>query len=85
MDDLHIGGVLLVVYLRGHPITWSASIYSVRQRPEIYDTLLEELSKGYGDAANDEYRFPPSDRWSVEEDHTDFRGHAASMRPRSYG
>ena len=79
MDDLHIGGVLLVVYPRGNPITWSASIYSVRQRPEIYDTLLEELPKGYGDAANDEYCFAPL----VEEDHIDFRGHAASMRPRS--
>ena len=29
----------------------------------------------------DEHRLPPIDRWSVEDDHTDFRGHVASMRP----
>ena len=83
VDDIHIGGVLAVVYPRGHPITWSTSIYNVEQRPEIYDTLLEEFPKDYGDVADDEYHFPPSDRWSVGEDHTDFRGHVASIRPRS--
>ena len=28
-DDIHIGGILPVVYLRDRPTTWSASIYSV--------------------------------------------------------
>ena len=57
--------------------------HSVGQRPEIYSALLEELPKGYRDAVDDEYRLPPIDRWSVGEDHTDVRGHAASMRPGS--
>ena len=30
-----------------------------------------------------EYNFPPTDRWSVREDHTGVRGHAVSMRPGS--
>ena len=29
------------------------------------------------------YSFPPIDRWSVREDQTSVRGHAASMRPGS--
>ena len=49
----------------------------------VSNTLLEELPKGYGDAVDDEHRLSPIDRWSVGEDHTDFRGHAASMRPES--
>ena len=62
------------------PTTWSAGIRSVGQIRKIYDALLEEFPKGYGDAADDEHHFPPIDRWSVGEDHTDIRGHAASMR-----
>ena len=49
----------------------------------MYSTLLEELSKGYGDAIDDEHCLSPIDRWSVKGDHTSFRGHAASMCPRS--
>ena len=80
VDDLHIGGILPVVYMSDCPITWSASIHSVRYRPEIYGTFLEELPKGHGNTVDDEHRLPPIDRWSVGEDHTDFRGHAASRR-----
>ena len=82
-DDLHIGGVLSVVYLRDCPVAWSASIHSVGQRPEVYNALLEEFPKGYGDTADHEYSLPPTNRWSVREDHTGVRGHAASMRPGS--
>ena len=28
-DDLHIGGILQVVYSRDHPTTWSTNIHSV--------------------------------------------------------
>ena len=31
--------------------------------------------------ADDEYKVPPSNRWSVWEDYTSIRGHATSMRP----
>ena len=49
-----------------------------------YNTLFEEFPEGYGDIVDDEHHFFLStDRWSVGEIHTCFRGHAASMRPRS--
>ena len=79
-DDLHIGGVLPVLYPRDRLATLSASIHSVGQRPKIYDALLEEFPKGHGDTVDHEYNLPPTDRWSVGEDHVDFRGHATSMR-----
>ena len=72
-----------VVYPRDRPTTWSASVQSVGKRPEVYSALLEEFPKGYGDTTNHEYNLPPTDRWSVREDHTGVRGHATSMRPGS--
>ena len=82
-NDLHTGGILPIVHPRDHSATQSASIHSVGQRPEIYRALLEEFPKGYRDTVYHECSLPPIDRWSVREDHTDFRGHAASMRPGS--
>ena len=82
-DDLHTGGILLVVYSRDRPSTLSTSIHSVGQRPEVYNSLLEEVPKGYEDTADHEYNLPPTDRRSVGGDHTDIRGHATSMHPRS--
>ena len=79
-DDLHIGGILSVVHPRDRLATWSVSIHSVGQRPEVCYALLEEFPKGYGDKADHEYNFPPTDIWSVREDHINFRGYAASMR-----
>ena len=81
-DDLHIGGILPVVYPRDCSAT-CACIHSVGQRPEIYSVLLEEFPKGYRGTTDHEYNLPPTDRWSVREDHSGVRGHAASMRPRS--
>ena len=47
-----------------------------------YDTLLEEFLEGHGDAVDDEHCFFfPTNRWLVEDDHTEFKGHAASIRP----
>ena len=47
-----------------------------------YGTLLEEFPEGHRDAMDDEHHFFLStDPWSVGEDHTGFRGRAASMRP----
>ena len=82
-DDLHTEGIMSIVYLRDHPATWSASIYTVGQRLDVYGSLLEELPKGYGDTTDHEYSLLPTDRWSVGEDHTGVRGHAVSMRPGS--
>ena len=82
-NDLHIGEILPVVYSRDSPTTWSTSIYSVGYRPKVYDALLKEFPKGYGNTADHEYNFLSADRWSVREDHTGIRGHAMSMRPRS--
>ena len=80
-DDLHIGEILSVVYSRDSPATWSTSIHSVGERPKVYVALLEEFPKGFRYTADHEYSFPPIDRWLVGEDHTDVRGHAASMCP----
>ena len=49
-----------------------------------YGTLFEEFPKVHGDIVDDEHRFFLStDRWSIGDDHTGFRGHVASMRPES--
>ena len=83
MNDLHTGGIPSVVYLRNCLATWSASLYHIEQGPQNYDTLLEEFPKGHGHVIDNEYCVSSVDKWSVKEDHTDFRGHAASMRPGS--
>ena len=82
-DDLHIGGILPVVYSRDCPGTWSTSVHSIEQGSQVYGTLLEEFPKGHGEIVDDEHCVSSADRWSVREDHTGFRGHAASMHPRS--
>ena len=82
-DNLHTRGIMSVVYSRDRPFTWSTSIHRVGQRPEVYSALLEEFPKGYGDTANHEYSLPPTDRWSVIDDHIGVRGHVASMCPGS--
>ena len=83
MDDLNTTGILSVVYLRDCSTTWSTSVYSIRQRSQVYDTLLEEFPKGHGDTVDDEHCVSSTNRWLVGVDHTDFRGHAVSMRPGS--
>ena len=61
-NDLHTGGILPVVHPRDRLATWSSSIHSVRQRPEVYSVCLEEFPKGYGDTTDHEYSLPPTDR-----------------------
>ena len=72
-----------IVYSRNCPATWSASLYRIGNGPQNYGTLLEEFPKGHGDIVTVKHCVSSADKWSVREDHTDFRGHAASMRPRS--
>ena len=80
-DDLHIGGILQVIRTGDSPITWSASIYSIRPGPQVNDSLLEGFPEGHGDIVDDEHRFSSTDGRSVREDYPGFRGHAAGMRP----
>ena len=83
MDDLHTEGILPVVSSRDYVVTWHANVHSIRQGSQVYDTLLKEFPKGYGDRADDEHNVSFVDRWSIRDDHTDFRGHAVSMHPGS--
>ena len=83
VGDLHTGGILQVIHSRDYPVTWSANLYRIGQGSQVHDTLLEEFLEGHGDAVDDEHYVSSIDRWSVREDHTGFRGHAASMLPRS--
>ena len=69
-----------IVSSRDCPVTWSVSLYRIEQGSQVYNTLLEEFPKGYGDIIDDEHCVSSIDRWSIEEDHTSFRGHAMSMR-----
>ena len=72
-----------VIYSRNCPVTWSASLYHIGQGPQNYDTLLKEFPKDHRDTLDDEHCVSSVDRWSIGEDHTYFKGDAASMRPGS--
>ena len=83
VDDFHTGGILQVVYTRDRPIAWSASLYHIRPKPQVYGFFLGEFPERHGDAVDDEHCFPSIDGRSVREDHPDFRGHATGMCPGS--
>ena len=82
-NDLYTRGILPVVYPRDCSAIWSVSVHSVGHRSQIYDALLEELLEGHRDTVDYEHCISSADGWLVGEDHTDFRGYAASMRPGS--
>ena len=84
-DNLHTRGILQVVHTGDSTVAWSASFHSIESRSSVYGSILEEFPEGHGDTAVDEYRFSSSDGWSMRVDYSDFRGHAASMRPESQG
>ena len=67
------------------PVTWSATIYCIGPRSQVYDSYLEEFPTSHGDTIDDGHYFSPTDGWPVKEDYPDFRGHATGMRPRSQG
>ena len=55
---------------------------------KIYSDLRHQyyrsgMKSHVGDIVDDEHCVSSADRWLVREDHTDFRGHAVSMRPGS--
>ena len=72
-----------VLHARDCPVTWSTSVYCIGPGSQVYGSLLEEFPESHGDTVDDEHCFSSTYRWSVGDDHTSFRGHAASMRPRS--
>ena len=78
-NDLHVGGILQVVYIRDCPVTWSASLYSIEPRSQVYSSFLGEFPTSHGNTVDDEHCFSSSNGRSIREDHLDFRGHATSM------
>ena len=66
-------------------VAWSANLHSIGLGSSVYSSILEEFPNGHRDTAVDEYRFSSPDGWSIRADNSDFKGHAASMRPRSQG
>ena len=78
-NDLHAGGILQVVYIRDCPVTWSASLYSIGPRSQVYGFFLGEFPTSHGNTVDDEYFFSSSNGRSIREDHLDFRGHATGM------
>ena len=67
-----------IVRLHGVPV----SIVSDRD-PRFTAHFWKSFQKAMVHTANHEYNVSPIDRWSVREDYTGVRGHAASMRPGS--
>ena len=80
-DDLQYRGILQIIRVRDCPVTWSANLHSIKLGSQVYDVFLEELPKGHWDTVADEHRFSFTYRRLIGEDHTGFRGHAASKRP----
>ena len=82
-DDLHIGEILPVIYIReivrlhGVPV----SIVSDRD-PRFTSHFWKSFQKVMGTRLTMSTAFH-TDEWSVREDYTGVRGHAASMRPGS--
>ena len=60
-------------------ITWSAILYNIRPRSQVYDSFLGEFPTSHGNTVDDEHYFSSSDGRLVIEDHPDFRGHATGM------
>ena len=79
-DDLHTRRILQVIYMRDCSTTWNTSVHSIEQGFQIQSTLLEEFPEGHGDTVDDENFVSSTNRWSVGEDHTGFRGHTVIMR-----
>ena len=80
-DDLHTGGILHIIHTRDRPVTWSASLYRIKPRSQVYGSLLEVFPESHRNTIDDEYCFSSIDRRPVREDHIGFRGHATGMRP----
>ena len=67
------------------PVTWSASVHSIKTGSQVYGSFLGEFPMSHGDTIDDEHSFPSPDGRSMKEDHRDVRGHATGMCPGSQG
>ena len=65
--------VRLSGYMECQSLSYRTGIQGLRH-------TFRRVPKGYGDIFDDEHCVSSADRWSVGEDHTDFRGYVASMR-----
>ena len=81
-DDLHVGGILQVVYTRDCSVTRSASLYGIEPGSQVYGSFLGEFPMSHGNTVDEEHCFSSLDGRSVKEDHLGFRGHAMGMHPR---
>ena len=84
-NDLHSEGIMQVVQAGDCSVSWDSSIFSIGSRSQVYDSFFEEFPASRGDTVDDEHCFSSLDRWSVGEDHPNFRGLAIGMRSRSQG
>ena len=64
-DDLHIRGILLVIPTRDRPGIWSASLYSIESRSQVYGSLLEEFLESHENTVDDEHCFSSTNRRPV--------------------
>ena len=53
--------------------------------PKFTIHFWKSFLKFHGDIVDNEHNISSSDRWSVREDHTNFRGHVACTCPGSHG
>ena len=83
IDDLHSGEILQIIYMRDYPVAWSASLYSIGLRFQVYGSFLGQFPESHGDTIDDEHHFSSLDRRSVKEDNPNVKGHATGMPPRS--
>ena len=82
-DDLHSEEILQNIHTRDYLIAWSASLYSIGLRSQVYGSFFGEFLESHGDTVDDDHCFSSPDGRSVREDHPNIRGHATGMSPRS--
>ena len=56
-DDLHIRGILQVVYMGDSTVAWSASLHCIGSGSSVYSSVMEKFPEGHADTAIDEYCF----------------------------
>ena len=70
-----------IIHTRDYPVSWSASIYSIRPRSQIYDSFFGEFPESHGDTVDDEHDFSSPNGRLIIKDHPNVRGPATNMRP----
>ena len=78
-DDLHSREILQIIHTRDYLIAWSASLYSIEPRSQVYGSFFGGFPKSHGDTIDDKHRFSSPDDRSVKKDHPDVRRHATGI------